>query len=158
MGARLLLLATPAALLAGGWVIFYVLKEPPEVDRCALEPARGIDAYREGLGAYATFAAVVISVLIARTSPTRRTTSALAACAWLAALYHLENDTLAPHSLIGLGILVFGGELILLLSAIATFTTWERAARLVYLWMTLLLVLPAAVGYPASEGTPGLCM
>ena len=152
------MLATPLALLAGGWVIFYVLKAPPEVDACAYEPANGVEEYRQGLGTCATAAAIVLGALIARTSPTKRTTYALVTAAWATALYNLENDAFGFHALIGLALLVFGGELILLLSAIATFTTRERSARLVYLWISLLLVLPAAVGFPASEGVPGLCM
>lgn len=153
------MIATPLALLTGGWVIFYVLKEPPRADRCSGHEAAGIDEYRTGLGSYATAAAAVLAALIAKTSPTKPTYLALAACAWLTGIYNVDNDAFEPHAIFGWFAGLFGGEAVLAIAAIASLIAERpRFAQLVYLWTALLVFVPGATGIVASEGTPGLCL
>ena len=153
------MLATPLVLLAGGWAIFYLVKDPPRLDACSEGRVPGVEEYRDGLGAYATFAAVVIGSLIARISTTKRTMYPLAACAWLAAVYNLDNDAFHVHALGALIGMLFGGELLLACSAIATLAMRRpRVAQLTYLWTALLLLVPAAVTWPAGEGVAFLCL
>lgn len=159
MARRLLVLAAPVVLLAGGWLIFYVLKDPPRADGCYAATPRDVHGYRRGLGAYATLSACALGALIAWTSRTRRTGYALAACAWLMALYNLEDDAFVPHATFGFVFGMFGGELLLGASAIATLVMGRpQFAQLAYLWTALLVILPGAAGIVASEGDWALCM
>ena len=159
MGEKLLVLATPVALLAAGWVIFYVLKEPPRMDECAQGRDPGVNAYRQGLGTYATVAAAGIAALIARVSRTRRTLFALSICAWLVLVYNADDDVFGWHATFAMLLALFGGEVLLLCSALATFAMRRpRGAQLTYLWTSLLVFVPALAGQVASQGVPGLCM
>ena len=152
------MLAAPLVLLAGGWAIFYVLKQPPPAAECMTRRAPGVEQYRGGLGAYATFSAAVLGALIASVSRGPRTMYALAVCAWLATLYNADDDAFWPHALVAtiLGAL---GALLLACGAAGTLAMRRpRTAELAYLWTALLVFVPATAGIVASEGTPGLCL
>lgn len=159
MAQRVLVVTVPLALLAGGWAIFHVLKELPPADCGAQVPAGMVEDHRRGLGAYATFSALVIGSLIASISAARSTRLALAVCAWLAALYNVENAAFEVHATVAVGLTIFGGELLLACSAIAVFAMRRpRIAQLAYLWTALPLILPALVASPATRGGSFLCM
>lgn len=159
MARSLTLLVTPWLLLAGGWLIFYVLKEPPPLVGCMSGPAPGVEEYRRGLGAYGTLSAALVGGLIATVSRGPRTLYALGICAWLAALYNFDDGLFQWHATLALVLTIFGGELVTLFAAIGMFAMRRpRIAELTYLWMVLLLLLPVAITVPAEEGIATFCL
>jgi hypothetical protein len=173
-------LLTPVLLLAAGAVLFYVLKDPPPPGPCEefLSAAQkaAIEDYRRGMDVFGVACTFLLLPLIAWVSVERRraggwkaelpseTGWGIAGVIALLFLHLLPTPTFALHAVLAVLVGLVVGGILMVLSAWSTIRFWRgrRASALgwllLYLWLALLVALPALLVFPIGEGTDFFCI
>lgn len=152
-------LLAPPLVIAGGWVIFFVLKEPPPSTACFADPHPDVEVHRRGLGTYATASALVLGGLIGALSRRPANLYALGVAAWALVIENASTLAFVIHAAAAMAAGVLGGEVVWVVSGIAALTAApRRGSLLVYLWTSLAIVLPVATGLVASHSFPLWCI